>query len=84
VITDDLVEALERGVIGSAGLDVTEPEPLPAAHPLWSLPHCIVTPHTGNTPEMAVPLLSARVRENVRRFAEGVELLGLVDPDAGY
>jgi phosphoglycerate dehydrogenase-like enzyme len=84
VITDDLVEALERGVIGSAGLDVTEPEPLPAAHPLWSLPNCIVTPHTGNTPEMAVPLLSARVRENVRRFAEGVELLGLVDPDAGY
>ena len=84
VITDDLVEALERGVIGSAGLDVTEPEPLPASHPLWSLPNCIITPHTGSTPEMAVPLLSARVRENVRRFAEGAELIGLVDLDSGY
>ena len=84
VITGDLVEALERGVIGSAGLDVTEPEPLPASHPLWSLPNCIITPHTGNTPEMGVPLLSARIRENVRRFAEGGELIGLVDPNAGY
>ena len=84
VVTDDLVGALRDGVIGSAGLDVTEPEPLPPEHPLWALPNCIITPHTANTPEMAVPLLAERVRRNVRRFAAGRELIGLVDVDLGY
>ena len=84
IVTDDLVDALRDGVIGGAALDVTDPEPLPAGHPLWTLPNCIITPHVGNTPEMAVPLLAERVTENVRRFARGEELLGLVDVDAGY
>jgi phosphoglycerate dehydrogenase-like enzyme len=84
VVTDDLVEALRAGAIGGAGLDVTDPEPLPEGHPLWSLPNCIVTPHIGNTREMAEPLLSARIAENVRRWAAGEELLGPVDPDLGY
>ena len=84
VVTDDLVEALRAGTIGGAGLDVTDPEPLPDGHPLWSLPNCIITPHVGNTPEMAKPLLAARVTDNVRRFARGEELIGLVDVDAGY
>ena len=61
VITDDLVGALRGGVIGGAALEVTDPEPLPEGHPLWSLPNCIITPHTGTTPEMARPLLAARV-----------------------
>lgn len=84
IVTDDLVDALSDGVIGGAGLDVTDPEPLPAGHPLWSLPNCIITPHVGNTPEMAVPLLSARIATNVRRFADEEELEGLVDVEAGY
>lgn len=84
IVTDDLVDALTDGVIGGAGLDVTDPEPLPAGHPLWSLPNCIITPHVGNTPEMAVPLLSARIATNVRRFADEEELEGLVDVEAGY
>jgi len=84
IVTDDLVDALRSGTIGGAGLDVTDPEPLPAGHPLWSLPNCIITPHVGNTPEMAKPLLARRVVENVRRFARGEELIGLVDVDAGY
>ena len=84
VVTDDLVEALRAGTIGGAGLDVTDPEPLPDGHPLWSLPNCIVTPHVGNTPEMALPLLAARITENVRRYAEGEELIGPVDVDLGY
>jgi phosphoglycerate dehydrogenase-like enzyme len=84
IVTDDLVDALRSGSIGGAGLDVTDPEPLPAGHPLWSLPNCIITPHVGNTPEMARPLLATRVRDNVRRFARGEELIGLVDVDAGY
>lgn len=81
---DALVEALRAERIGGAALDVTEPEPLPEGHPLWSLPRCLITPHVANTPEMAVPLLSERVRENVRRFGSGAPLLGVVDVKAGY
>jgi phosphoglycerate dehydrogenase-like enzyme len=84
VVTDDLVAALRDGTLGSAGLDVTDPEPLPDGHPLWELPNAIITPHTANTPEMAVPLLSARVTDNVRRWAAGEPLVGPLDPAAGY
>lgn len=84
VVTDDLVDALTNGRIGGAALDVTDPEPLPPGHPLWRLPHCIITPHVGNTPEMAVPLLSERIRENVRRYRAGEPLIGLIDPRLGY
>ncbi len=84
VVTDDLVDALRRGVIAGAGLDVTDPEPLPEGHPLWTVPSCIITPHTANTPEMAQPLLAERVQTNVRRWAEGAELIGLIDPELGY
>ena len=84
IVTDDLVWALQHGVIGGAALDVTDPEPLPVEHPLWTLPNCIVTPHVGNTPEMAVPLLSDRIAGNVRRFAQGEPLVGPVDVDLGY
>jgi phosphoglycerate dehydrogenase-like enzyme len=52
--------------------------------PLWSLPNCLITPHVGNTPAMAQPLLAERIRANVRRFAEGDPLLGPIDADAGY
>jgi phosphoglycerate dehydrogenase-like enzyme len=84
IVTDDLVAALESGSIGGAGLDVTEPEPLPSDHALWRLPNCIITPHVGNTREMAVPLLARRVGENVRRFIAGEELIGPIDLEAGY
>lgn len=82
--TDDLVWALENDIIGGAGLDVTDPEPLPAGHPLWAMPNCIITPHVGNTPEMAVPLLAERITQNVRRFARGEDLIGPVHVDLGY
>lgn len=84
VVTDDLVDALRAGTIGGAALDVTDPEPLPNGHPLWSVPNAVITPHVGNTQEMAVPLLSARIAENVRRWAAGEPLIGLVDPALGY
>lgn len=84
VVTDDLVEALTQGSIGGAALDVTDPEPLPDDHPLWSLDNCIITPHVGNTPDMAVPLLTERIRLNVRRWAHGDDLLGPVHPELGY
>lgn len=84
VETEDLVIALREDAIGGAALDVTDPEPLPEGHPLWSLPNCLITPHTANTEDMAVPLLSERIAENVRRFGAGEPLLGLVDPVLGY
>lgn len=84
VDTDALVDALEGGTIGGAALDVTDPEPLPAEHPLWGLENCIITPHTADTQEMIAPLLAHRITENVRRFANGDELVGLVDLDLGY
>jgi len=84
VVTDDLVTALRDGAIGGAGLDVTDPEPLPDGHPLWSLPNWIITPHVANTPDMAQPLLAERITENVRHFARGEELIGPVDPELGY
>lgn len=84
IVTDDLVWALQEGAIGGAALDVTDPEPLPEGHPLWSLPNCIITPHVGSTWDMSVPLLSERITANVRRFAHGDELLGPVDPDLQY
>jgi phosphoglycerate dehydrogenase-like enzyme len=84
VVTDDLIPALDDGPLASVGLDVTDPEPLPDGHPLWDRADVIVTPHTANTARMALPLLSARVTENVRRHATGEPLLGPVDPALGY
>jgi phosphoglycerate dehydrogenase-like enzyme len=57
---------------------------LPDDHPLWSLPNAVVTPHVGNTPDMGIKLLWARVRENVERYAKDEELLGPVHVDLGY
>jgi phosphoglycerate dehydrogenase-like enzyme len=84
VRTDALVPALQKGAIGGAGLDVTDPEPLPDGHPLWSLPNCIITPHTADTWEMILPLLATRITANVAHFAAGEPLEGPVDPSAGY
>jgi phosphoglycerate dehydrogenase-like enzyme len=82
--TDALVEALRDGRIGGAGLDVTDPEPLPDGHPLWELDNVFITPHIANPASVEEPLFAERVEENVRRFAAGEELLAPIDPDAGY
>jgi phosphoglycerate dehydrogenase-like enzyme len=84
VVTDDLVAALRAGAIGGAALDVTDPEPLPAGHPLWDVDNCLITPHTANTSQMAEPLFAERVRANVARYQRNEPLLGLVDPELGY
>ena len=84
VDTDALVAALRAGRLGGAALDVTDPEPLPDDHPLWSLENAIITPHVGNTPEMGLALLAERIEQNVARWAAGEPLLGPVDVDLGY
>ncbi len=84
VLTEDLVIALRDDTIGGAALDVTDPEPLPEGHPLWELPNCLITPHTANTEDMAIPLLSERITSNVRRYVAGEPLVGPVDAALGY
>ncbi len=84
VVTGDLVDALKDGRIGGAGLDVTDPEPLPADHPLWRSPNVLITPHvaalidTGDEPRWLI------ARENLRRYAAGGKLLSEVDVRRGY
>jgi phosphoglycerate dehydrogenase-like enzyme len=84
VDTAALVEALTEGVIAGAGLDVTDPEPLPEGHPLWRAPNLVITPHfaawsdAGRRPQWLL------YRENLRRFVAGEALLSVVDPQRGY
>jgi phosphoglycerate dehydrogenase-like enzyme len=84
VDTDALVTALAEGEIAGAGLDVTDPEPLPNGHPLWSEPRALITPHQADTPEMTEPLLAERVRANVRALLGDGEFVGIVDTVKGY
>ncbi|MGO1542983.1 MAG: D-isomer specific 2-hydroxyacid dehydrogenase family protein [Gulosibacter sp.] len=84
VDTDALVQALDNGAIYGAGLDVTDPEPLPAGHPLYSHERCIITPHAADTPDMVRPLIAGRIRDNVRAFLETGEFVGIADPKIGY
>ncbi|MGA1195298.1 MAG: D-2-hydroxyacid dehydrogenase [Candidatus Latescibacterota bacterium] len=84
VKTDALVEALQKGEIAGAGLDVVDPEPLPDEHPLWQMRNVIITPHiAGNAPERA-GRNQALVLENLQRFAQGEALISAVDKSAGY
>ncbi len=83
VDTDALAAALSNGRIGGAGLDVTDPEPLPAQHALWKMANVIITPHVasrGGERERHTVLLM----ENLRRYAAGEPLLNVVDPARGY
>lgn len=86
VDTEALCDALESGKLGGAGLDVTEPEPLPPGHRLWRLPTAVVTPHISGyyhlkeTHERIVEL----AEENLRRFLAGEPLRNQIDFAAGY
>ncbi|MBB5413519.1 glyoxylate/hydroxypyruvate reductase A [Paraburkholderia sp. HC6.4b] len=82
LVSADLLDALQRGQIHSAVLDVTDPEPLPADHPLWAQPRVRITPHIASAtrPEPAVDA----VLENLRRYRSGERMNGLIDRTRGY
>jgi phosphoglycerate dehydrogenase-like enzyme len=84
VDTDALVDALRDGTIAGAGLDVTEPEPLPDGHPLWTMRSAIITPHDSNPTGPRTAALARHVEANIARFAAGEPLAAVVDRDAGY
>ncbi|UWG46778.1 Phosphoglycerate dehydrogenase or related dehydrogenase [Halanaeroarchaeum sp. HSR-CO] len=74
VDTDALVDALQTNSIRGAALDVTDPEPLPADHPLWTLENCLITPHTGGHTPRHWDRLADILAENVRRLESGEAL----------
>lgn len=82
--TDALVAALRAHTIGGAGLDVTEPEPLPDGHPLWTLPNAIITPHDSNPPQRRRAAFADHVATNVARFGADQSLIAKVHPALGY
>jgi phosphoglycerate dehydrogenase-like enzyme len=84
VVTDDLVAALNSGAIAGAGLDVTEPEPLPREHALWKAKNIIITPHMSARSDLGQGVRETIYREQVRRFVAGDKLLSVVDPKKGY
>lgn len=82
--TEALTEALTNGTLRGAGLDVTEPEPLPADHPLWSLDNCVITPHTANTPRFMTGRIGPLAAKNWDLFEAGEKMSTEVDVEAGY
>jgi phosphoglycerate dehydrogenase-like enzyme len=84
VVTEALVAALEAGKVGGAGLDVTDPEPLPPGHPLWGMRNVIITPHVATSSDVRSDRTLTLVVENLRRYMRGDALLSVVDLTLGY
>jgi len=83
-VTDDLVAALNDGTLAGAGLDVTDPEPLPSDHPLWVAKNVVITPHIAGRNFHSVQRTLIIARENLRRYVQGEKLLSVVDVERGY
>lgn len=82
--TPALVKALQDGRLAGAGLDVTEPEPLPSDHPLWKMPNVIITPHVAGVSDARQQRQRELVLDNISRFCKGLPLKNQVDPSLGY
>jgi len=81
---DGLVKALDTKRLAGAGVDVTEPEPLPKGHPLWKFNNAIITPHVAGRSDQDNARMVGTVRENIKRFAAGKPLINVVDKQKGY
>ncbi len=79
-----LVKALDSKRLAGAGLDATEPEPLPKGHPLWKFPNVVITPHTSGGSDKLQARQQYLVKENIRRFGAGLQLLNIVDKKEGF
>ncbi|CAA6827962.1 MAG: D-3-phosphoglycerate dehydrogenase (EC [uncultured Thiotrichaceae bacterium] len=84
VVTEDLLAALQNGDIAGAGVDVTNPEPLPADHPLWKAPNIIITPHNSAPSDQMLERFWILARENLRRYVAGEKMLNVVNLKRGY
>jgi D-2-hydroxyacid dehydrogenase (NADP+) len=84
VDTEALVEALRTSRVGGALLDVTDPEPLPREHVLWTLPNVIITPHYSGAHPGYTERITAIFLDNLGRYRSGQPLVNLVDKNAGY
>lgn len=82
--TQALINGLKNGRIGAAGLDVTDPEPLPGDHPLWAMDNVIITPHCSYSSPVDVSRKVALFAQNMKAFLAGEPLPGLVDPRWEY
>ncbi len=82
--TAALLRALREGWIGGAGLDVVDPEPLPADHPLWTMDNVVLTPHYGGSRADSFERKSAILIENLRRHSKGEALMNVIDKTLGY
>jgi phosphoglycerate dehydrogenase-like enzyme len=78
------VSALDARRIAGAALDVTDPEPLPADHPLWSMPNVILTPHVAVASDLVLGRGLTLAAENLRRYVRGDRLMSVVDVRRGY
>lgn len=81
VDTDALVEALSGGVIAAAGLDVTDPEPLPPDHPLASLPNCFIVPHLGSASVQTRVRMAERAAVNLAAAMKGEQMPHCINPE---
>jgi D-2-hydroxyacid dehydrogenase (NADP+) len=81
---EDLIAALKDGRLTAAGIDATDPEPLPPGHELWTLPNIIITPHIAAMTDQGRWRRWLVVRENLRRYINGDKMLNVVDKMLGY
>ena len=79
-----LVAAIESSHLAGAGVDVTDPEPLPKGHPLWKCDNVIITPHIAGRSDKDRVRMVETVKENIRRFVEGKPLVNVVAKQKGY
>lgn len=79
-----LVKALDSRKLSGAGLDVTDPEPLPAEDSLWNFGNVIITPHVASAAEGSNQRRIGVIEDNIRRFSHGVPLTHVVDKTQGY
>ena len=84
VVSDDLLRALDEGLLAGAGLDVTDPEPLPDGHAFFGRDDLILTPHTADTKEIVTRLFATRIEQNVKAFLGNGAWVGEVSPSLGY